>query len=112
MRFLPVCRVAVFVPATDAQRVIDGVCAVDGRRIGDCAQVAWTRGVPRAVPSAAGRDAGTGPHRRTGAGRERARGIPHRATTSACGASSTKHRAAASVGVPASFFEESRLPLA
>lgn len=41
MRLLPVYRVTVYVPSEHAQRMIDGVCAVDDLRIGDYAHAAW-----------------------------------------------------------------------
>jgi hypothetical protein len=41
MELLPVYRICVFVPVECAQRVIDGVCAVDDLRIGNYAHVAW-----------------------------------------------------------------------
>ena len=38
---LPVYRVSVWVPPEHAQRVLDGICAVDDLRIGDYDRVAW-----------------------------------------------------------------------
>ena len=38
---LPVYRVSVWVPPEHAQRVLDGICAIDELRIGDYDRVAW-----------------------------------------------------------------------
>lgn len=41
MRLQPVYRVSVWVPPGHAQRVLDGIAAVDDLRVGDYDRVAW-----------------------------------------------------------------------
>ncbi len=45
MNVMPVYRISVFVPAEYAQRLIDGICAVDDLRCGNYDRVLWTSAI-------------------------------------------------------------------